>query len=70
MEKEYEQIKLPLGSTIEQVVNELLRFKREEKLVSFRFNGITLYSDTVTMDDAHKQITGKTKTEFDALYIR
>lgn len=56
------KIEFSLGSTIEQAVNELLN---HGELVYGKFNGVTLYSDTVTMDDAYKEITGKTKAEFD-----
>lgn len=63
--KEYEQIEL-WGSNIESVVNSLLEYKSKGKLVSCDFNGTILYSDTVTLDKAYKQITGKTKAEFDA----
>ncbi|NFH91952.1 hypothetical protein FDA33_17490 [Clostridium botulinum] len=63
--KKYEAIDLLAGSTIEDVVNELLNYKKKGKLVSGSFNGHILYSDTVTMDSAFKEITGKTKSEFD-----
>ena len=69
MDKNYEQIQFLLGSTVEQAVNELHSYKTEGKLVCGKFNGITLFSDTVTMDGAYKEITGKTKAEFDK-YIR
>lgn len=32
------------------------------------FNGITLFSDTVTIDYAYTKISGKTKVEFDKAY--
>lgn len=65
MNKKYEEIQFFAGNTVEQAVNELLSYKEEGKLVSGKFNGITLYSDTVTMDSAYREITGKTKEEFD-----
>ncbi len=61
----YEKVKLPLGSTIEEAVELLLHHRSQGKLASVDFNDITLYSDTVTMDDAYVQIVGKTKTEID-----
>lgn len=64
MDKNYEKIDFPLGSSIEQAVNELLNYKKKGKLVYAKFNGIALYSDTVTMDSAYREITGKTKAEF------
>ena len=65
MDKKYEQICFFAGNTVEQAVNELLSYKEKGILACGEFNGITLYSDTVTMDSAYKQITGKTKAEFD-----
>lgn len=65
MDKNYKQIEFFAGNTVEQAVNELLDYKKQGKLVSGEFNGVTLYSDTVTMDSAYKEIVGKTKAEFD-----
>ena len=65
MDKNYIQIQFLAGNTIEQAVNELLIYKEKGQLVSGEFNGVTLYSDIVTMDGAYKEITGKTKSEFD-----
>lgn len=67
MDKKYKQIEFFAGSTVEKVVNELLSYRDKGKLVCGDFNGVILYSDTVTMDSAYKQITGKTKSEFDKL---
>ncbi len=64
MEK-YEEIEFLVGNTIEDAVNELLEYKKKGKLVCGDFNGHTLYSDTVTMDGAYKEIIGQTKSEFD-----
>lgn len=64
VDKHYEKIDFPLGGSIEQAVNELLNYKKKEKLVYGKFNGVTLYSDTVTMDSAYREITGKSKAEF------
>ncbi|MGD6876847.1 hypothetical protein [Bacillus infantis] len=54
-----------LGSTIESAVNKLLEYRDNGRLAYGEFNGVTLFSDTVTMDGAYKDITGKTKAEFD-----
>lgn len=54
-----------IGWDIESVVEDLLKYKNEGKLISTEFNGVMLYSDTVTIDSAYKSITGKTKAEFD-----
>lgn len=64
VDKHYEKIDFPLGSSIEQAVNELLNYKNKGKLVYGKFNGVTLYSDTVTTDSAYLEITGKSKAEF------
>ena len=64
MKKEYLKIGF-CSNTIEDTVNELLNFKEKGQLASCNFNGTTLYSDTVTMDSAYKEITRKTKSEFD-----
>lgn len=62
--KNYEKVDFPLGSSIEQAVNELLNYKKKGKLACGKFNGVTLYSDTVTTDSAYLEITGKSKAEF------
>ena len=68
MEKKYEEIKFTFKvRNIEDVVNELLEYKSKGLLVCGAFNGKTLYSDTVTLDGAYKEITGKTKAEFDKM---
>jgi hypothetical protein len=68
MDKKYVKIEFVLGNTIEQAVDELLSYKQLGKLAYGKFNGVTLHSDTVTMDSAHKKIVGKTKAEFDTQY--
>jgi len=65
MNKNYREIMLSAGSTIQDVVNYLLEFKEKGILACADFNGKTLYSDTVTMDSAYLDIIGKTKSEFD-----
>jgi hypothetical protein len=65
MDKSYSEIEFLAGNTVEDAVKELLNYKEKGLLACGEFNGITLYSDTVTMDGAYKEITGKTKSEFD-----
>ena len=65
MGKIYEKINFRLGSSVEEAVNELLNYKDNGHLVSGNFNGVTLYSDTVTMDSAYLEITGNNKKDFD-----
>lgn len=65
MEKKYEEIDFICGYTIRDCVNELIKYKYKGRFVYGVFNGHKLYSDTVTLDSAYKQITGLTKKEYD-----
>jgi hypothetical protein len=65
MSKNYQKIEFYAGSNIEDAVNRLLKCKDNGILACGDFNCITLYSDIVTMDGAYKEITGKSKAEFD-----
>lgn len=58
------KIQILPGDTIDQAVEQLLKFKEEGILASCEFNGVMLYSDTVTFDDAYLKITGQTREEF------
>ena len=64
MENQYKHLDF-IGYDIESAVDNLLKAKEKGELISTDFNGYTLYSDTVTLDGAYKEITGKTKAEFD-----
>jgi hypothetical protein len=64
MNKNYKKMEY-LGNTIELTVKSLLEYKEKGELVYTEFNGVILYSDTVTLDDAYISITGKTKAECD-----
>ena len=48
--------------SIDEAVNELQKYKDE--YVYIHFNGHKLYSDTVTLDSAYKEVTGMTKQEY------
>lgn len=65
MSKDYLKVGFTLGDTVENAVTQLLGHKEKGQLACGQFNGITLYSDTVTMDKAHIEIIGMTKAEFD-----
>lgn len=65
-DKKYIEIDFGWGSTIKEAVERLTRNPSPKRLYKGEFNGVMLYSDTVTLDSAYKQITGKTKDEFDA----
>lgn len=64
MKNKYLKLTYLCGRTIEDCVVELLGYKSNDILASGEFNGITLYSDTVTMDSAYLEITGKTKDQW------
>ena len=53
------------GNRLDEVVESLLAAKEKGNLICVEFNGVMLYSDTVTMDGAYKEITGMTKKEND-----
>lgn len=53
------------GSSLESVVKYLQSYKESNKLACCKFNGTWLYSDTVTMDSAYRDVTGCSKEEFD-----
>ena len=46
-------------------IDELLKYKAKEQLVSIDFNGHILYSDTITVDGAYQEVLGDTKTEWE-----
>lgn len=56
------------GMTIDDAVYELKKWKPEDhngQKAAMKFNDKILYSDTVTIDNAYKLLTGKTKAEYD-----
>lgn len=63
--KDYKEIELSGGCTIEEAVKELTYYKNKGIKVFGEFNGHKLYSDTITIDSAYKQITGHTKEEYE-----
>lgn len=63
--KRYAMIDIPCGSNIEDAVGKLLEYKTKGILACVDFNGHMLYSDTVTIDDAYKEIMGCTKEEYE-----
>ena len=64
MEKNYRELNEWL-SPLERCVERLLEYKEKGELVKYEFNGHWLYSDTVTMDSAFLEVTGKNKADFD-----
>lgn len=65
LNKKYKKVDVLAGDNLENIVNKLLKDKENNILTYVDFNGIKLYSDTVTMDDAYRKVTGKTKSEVD-----
>lgn len=65
MNNRYKTIEFLAGSTIESAVKQLLSYKNNGILVCGNFNGIILYSDTVSMDEAYLSIADKTKLQCD-----
>lgn len=66
--KNYEVIEFYWGD-LSQAVEKLLEYKEQNKLGMIEFNGVKLYSDTVTMDDAYLAIVGSTKGDHDAYLL-
>lgn len=64
MKKEYREITISWGSTLEDAVKELLKYKEKEIRVHLEFNGVDLYSDTVSMEQAYRDVVGISKSEF------
>ena len=60
-----EKIELCAGYSIDTAVKRLLEAKAEGKHVFCDFNGVKLYSDSVTLDSAYTEICGCTKAEWD-----
>ena len=63
MEKNYRELNEWL-SPLERCVDLLLEYKEKGELVKYNFNEHWLYSDTVTMDSAFLEVTGKNKADF------
>lgn len=68
--KKYLKMDLLPGTSIEEAVEKLLKYKDKGILRSCEFNGVTLYSDTVTLNDAYLKITGETKEERDRSILK
>ena len=55
----------PLNFHFEEAVKVLQEYKEKGERVIYNFNGWILDSENITMDGAYKQITGKTKAEYE-----
>lgn len=69
MDNKYIEVEFGAGATIEKCVQQLIKYREENGLlktpIKGSFNGHMLYSDTVTLDSAFKEITGLSKAEYD-----
>jgi hypothetical protein len=52
----YEETKFRVGTSIEDAVEQLRQYASEGRYVHGRFNGIDLYSDTVTLEKARDML--------------
>lgn len=64
--KDYRELEVFAGTTIEEAVDLLKQHNEAGELVYINFNENILCSDTVTLDGAYKAITGMTQEEFKA----
>lgn len=61
--KKYKKIEMNYGNTIDEAVHELIKYKEKGELAYSEFNGIRLFSDIVTIENAYLAVTGKKKSE-------
>ena len=59
------KIEVSPGDDLESIVYTLLAAKARGESVYCEFSGHKLYSDTVSMDSAFMEVTGRTKADFD-----
>lgn len=62
--KEYTDLGVFWGFKLKDVVKILHKYRDEGKKVKTDFNGIILYSDTVTLEGAYKEVTGRSFDEY------
>lgn len=65
MNKDYKKVNTWCFNNIKEAVDILFKYKSKGILAKLNFNEVWLYSDTVTLDNAYKEITGKSKKEFE-----
>jgi hypothetical protein len=51
--------------SLDECIDELLKYKAKGELVSINFKGSALYSDTITVDGAYQEVLGDTKAEWE-----
>lgn len=64
MKKNYKEIDFGCGCSIQEAVKQLIEYITRGEFVCGEFNGHMLYSDTVSIDSAYLEITGKTYSDF------
>jgi hypothetical protein len=67
MKIEYQEIKFSLGDNVESAVKKLLKYDEPNKVAFGVFNGVVLFSDTVTLDGAYKEVTNMPYNDFKKL---
>ena len=60
----YEKLDAYAGMSIDTAVEALLEYRDAGKKAYVNFNGHVLYSDTVTLDDAYRNITGCSREKY------
>lgn len=56
--------KVNICGSLDEVVAELLKYKKQHKKVYTIFNGVRLFSDRVNIDSAYEAILGKNREEY------
>lgn len=62
-DKQYKELEM-YYVTLHETVGKLLEYKEKGELVFVDFNGHKLYSDTITLDSAYKEVIGMTYSEY------
>ena len=57
------KLEIKAWESLDSVVDKLLMAKERGEQLYCDFEGHLLYSDTVTLEDAYKEVTGQTKEE-------
>lgn len=64
MREGYKEIEPKWGCNVKEAVVLLWSHHADGERVYLDFNGVMLYSDTVTMEDAYQQVTGLPASQF------
>lgn len=69
MGRAYRKLKAYAGMDLSRAVVELYQYRDRGEYACMEFNGKMLFSDTVTMDSAYLEVTGKSKAGYDQYQI-